>query len=122
MLRPNIDERGASARRTMGVIALALGSGVALWIIRSDLPAWSAIILLPVFIGSGLGLFQAKYRTCVKFAAQGVCDLGSGVQKVTDPQDIEAMRRQARLVWRDAVIFGAAVTLAVWLVGAAVRP
>jgi|GEM_PF-2461332 len=117
MLRPNIDDRGASARRTMGVISLVLGGAVALWIVQSDLPPWWAVILFPVFVGSGLGFFQARYRTCVKFAAEGVCDLGSGVQKVTDPQYAEAIRRQAKQVWRAALGFGAGITLAVWLIG-----
>jgi len=112
MLRPNIDARGVSARRTMGAAALLLGAALAGWLLQSRATPWAMLLLLPVFTAAGLGFFQARRRTCVHYAARGVCDLGSGVQPVTDPEALEAMRRQAKRVWRDALVFAALVTLA----------
>ncbi len=61
MLRPNIDARGASARRTMGAAALLLGAALAGWLLQSSATPWAMLLLLPVFAANrAIGFFQAR--------------------------------------------------------------
>lgn len=111
MIRPNIDVRGVRMRLAAGLISLALGVALAAWMMRATVSVWWILVLLVLFLGAGLGIFQARFRTCTAFAARGVCDLGRGIEKVQDPDALRAMKDQARRVWRSSWLFAFGMTL-----------
>lgn len=115
MIRPNIEARGVRTRQVAGWSSLALGLAGAAWVVAAGLSPWWTLVLLPIFLSAGLGLFQARYRTCVAFVARGVCDIGHGIEKVKDAESLRAMRAQARRVWLLASLFSLVMTLLIML-------
>lgn len=111
MILPNIEAQGARSRRVVGWSSFVLGIAVAAWLVLGTAPTWWILVLLPIFLSAGLGIFQARHLTCVAFAARGVCDLGKGIEKVGDEETLRTMKRQARRVWRSAWIFAVGMTL-----------
>lgn len=111
MIRPNIDARGVRMRLASGLGSLSLGIAVATLLMRSTASAWWQLAVIPLFLGAGLGLFQARYRTCVAFAARGVCDLGNGIEKIQDRETLAATKAQSRRVWLAAWLFAVGLAL-----------
>jgi hypothetical protein len=61
-LAPNIDDRGVSQRRRLGVAALGTGAAATL-ILALVGTAWSALTTFPVFWVGALALLQAREKT-----------------------------------------------------------
>ena len=85
-------------RHRLGVVGLALGVGVVVAARTLDLGPWATFAsAFPFFVGF-LGIFQARARTCVALAAQGVRNMDAGAEAVADAGQLEASRAEARRV------------------------
>lgn len=101
---PNIGPRGCERRRSMSWLWLGIAAliiAVLAW--RDAPPLWYALTALP-FLMAMLGVFQAREQTCVFLAGVGQRDLDGGAERVTDPEVLAVMRRQAAVVWVRATL------------------
>ncbi len=59
----NIGPRERRKRRLLGIVALAIGVGIAFTLVVLEAPRWSrAIVFFPVWM-AGLGLLQSREKT-----------------------------------------------------------
>jgi hypothetical protein len=101
---PNIGPRGCQRRKGMSWVWLAIAAiliAVLAW--RDASPLWYALTAIP-FMMAMLGVFQAREQTCVFLAGVGHRDLDGGAERVTDPEVLAVMRRQAAIVWLRATL------------------
>jgi hypothetical protein len=100
----------------MGVVALALGVVVvgAAWSLDLGLPTRLASAFL--FFMGFLGIFQARARTCVALAAQGVRNMDAGAEAIQDRAELDASRAEARRVLVRSAIATLVVTAVAVLV------
>ena len=107
----NIGPREQRKRRFLGLVALTVGVGAAFLMVIMQAPRWSrAIVFFPIWI-AGLGLIQAREKTCIALAASGKCNMDSGDEELEDQALVEQLREKARRINRRALITAAAVTL-----------
>ena len=107
----NIGPREVRKRRLMGIISLAAGGGLAFLSVVLETPRWSRLIVFfPIWI-AGLGLFQAREKTCIALAARGVCNMDTGEENISDEQTVSQLRSKARAINRRAIITAAIVTM-----------
>jgi hypothetical protein len=107
----NIGPRERSKRRVLGVVALTVGVGAAFVLVVVGAPRWwRLVVFLPVWV-AGLGLLQAREKTCIALAARGRCNMDAGEEEVGDAETIEQLRRKARRINRRALVTAAAATL-----------
>lgn len=107
----NIGPRERRKRRLMGYVSLAVTVGVAFILLTLGAPRWSrAIIFLPAWL-AGLGLLQARERTCIALAARGLINMDEGEVKIDDPRLAASLSATARRVHRRALMTAIAVTL-----------
>ncbi|HEY8187608.1 MAG TPA: hypothetical protein VIF64_16165 [Pyrinomonadaceae bacterium] len=107
----NIGPREQSKRRVLGLVALTIGVGVAFVLIIYDAPRWMRLIIFfPIWL-AGLGLMQARERTCIALAARGTCNLDAGETKLFDDDLIKQLRHKARVINRRSLITAAVITL-----------
>lgn len=100
-------------RRLLGIVALTIGVGIAFVLVVYDAPRWSRLVVfLPLWL-AGLGLLQAKEKTCIALAARGVCNMDSGEVSLNDETLIERLRDKARKINRRSIITAALITLVV---------
>ena len=59
----NIGPSGVRRRRRLALLALGVGIAGAFALRLGGSPTWSGVVLLPVYWGAGLGLFQAREKT-----------------------------------------------------------
>ncbi|HEX8423263.1 MAG TPA: hypothetical protein VF634_07625, partial [Pyrinomonadaceae bacterium] len=69
-----------------------------------------AVVFFPVWL-AGLGLLQARERTCIALAARGTCNLDAGEKQIEDEDLIEQLRRKSRLINRRALVTAIAITV-----------
>jgi hypothetical protein len=67
-------------------------------------------VFFPIWL-AGLGLFQAREKTCIALAARGVCNMDSGETEIIDKRTRKALREKARQINRRALMTAAIVTL-----------
>lgn len=107
----NIGVREQRKRRLLGVVALTVGVGVAFLLVVLDAPRWSrAVVFFPIWL-AGLGLLQAREKTCIALAARGVCNLDAGEQPLEDENLVEQLREKSRRINRRAVTTAAVITI-----------
>jgi hypothetical protein len=107
----NIGPREVRKRRLMGIIALAAGVGLAFLSVVMETPRWSRLIVFfPIWI-AGLGLFQAREKTCIALAARGTCNMDAGEENIGDEQLVSQLRSKARAINRRAIITAVVVTM-----------
>jgi hypothetical protein len=94
----------------MGVIWLAVGSGVAGMLALVGLPRWLRLGLFGPFALGAFGVVQAYEQTCVALAARGVRDLDSGQEQVADLAATRQINRQARKVFAESILCAALLT------------
>ena len=88
----------------MSWLWLALAAAMIAVLAWRDAPAlWYGLTAVP-FLFASLGVFQAREQTCVFLAGVGQRDLDSGAERVTDPEVLAVMRRQAMVVWVRALL------------------
>jgi hypothetical protein len=107
----NIGPREQRKRRLLGLVALTVGVATAFVLVVYDAPRISrAVIFFPIWI-AGLGLMQARDKTCIALAARGTCNMDAGEESMSDAQLIERLRDKARRINRRATITALAATL-----------
>lgn len=107
----NIGPLEQRKRRLLGVVALTVGVGVAFVQVIYNAPRWSRLIIFfPIWI-AGLGLLQAREKTCIALAARGMCNMDTGETSMVDGPLIEELRQKARRINRRSLITAAVITL-----------
>jgi len=111
----NIGPRERAKRRVMGIVALVCGVGLAFLMVVLEAPRWSrALVFFPVWL-AGLGMFQARERTCIALAARGRCNFDAGEEAVADAALAARLREKAKGITRRAVVVAAIITTVVLL-------
>ena len=106
----NIGPREQRKRRLLGIVALTVGVAAAFVLVVYGAPRVSrAVIFFPIWI-AGLGLMQAREKTCVALAARGTRDMDAGEESISDAELIGQLRDKARRINRRAVITALAIT------------
>jgi hypothetical protein len=108
---PNIGPKERQKRLIGGVLGFASGAALFIAIQAFNLPLWTNILTLPLFIFAGIGFFQWKDKTCIKLVREGVMNLDDGDKPVTDAEIKAALQRQAKQVQTKALIAGVSATL-----------
>jgi hypothetical protein len=107
----NIGPREVRKRRLMGIVALAAGGGLAFLSVALQTPRLlRLIVFFPIWI-AGLGLFQAREKTCIALAARGTCNMDAGEEKLDDERLVNQLHSKARAINRRAIITAVVVTL-----------
>lgn len=107
----NIGAREQRTRRLLGIVALTVGVAAAFVLVVYDAPRWSrAIVFFPIWI-AGLGLMQAREKTCIALAARGKRNLGHGEESIEDQHVCTQLRDKARRIHLRALITAAIITL-----------
>ncbi|MDQ1591169.1 MAG: hypothetical protein QOG71_1796 [Pyrinomonadaceae bacterium] len=107
----NIGPREQRKRRLLGIVALTVGVAAAFLLVVYDAPrVLRAVVFFPVWM-AGLGLLQARERTCIALAARGVCNLDAGEERLEDEQLVAHLRGMARSINRRALTTAVAITL-----------
>jgi hypothetical protein len=60
---------------------------------------------------AGLGLLQAREKTCLALAARGTCNMDQGERAVVNARERVGLRRQARSIHRRALTLAVFLTL-----------
>lgn len=111
----NIGPRERAKRRVMGIVALVCGVGLAFLMVVLEAPRWSrALVFFPVWL-AGLGMFQARERTCIALAARGRCNFDAGEEAVADAALAARLREKAKGINRRAMVVAAVITTVVLL-------
>jgi hypothetical protein len=107
----NIGPREQRKRRLLGIVSLTVGVGAAFVLVVYGAPRWSRLVVFfPVWM-AGLGLLQARDKTCIALAARGTCNMDSGEVSLKDEDSIEQLRAIARRINRRAFYTAAFITL-----------
>ena len=111
----NIGPREQTKRRLLGIVALVCGVGLAFLMVVLEAPRWSrALVFIPVWL-AGLGMFQARERTCVALAARGTCNFDAGEEAIADAALAARLREKAKRINRRSVVVAALITTVVLL-------
>jgi hypothetical protein len=114
--RGNIGVSGQRQRRRAGVVMLALALLLVIVLEMTPASRWWYLAVFPFLWVSALGFLQAQQRTCVAFAARGVCELDDGQRSTLDPDTAGILRKRGHVImWRSAAVAGAATVAAVLL-------
>ena len=107
----NIGPREQRKRRLLGIVSLTVGVAVAFVLVVYGAPRWwRLVVFFPVWL-AGLGLLQARARTCIALAARGTCNMDAGEERVTDESLVAQLRVKARQINRRALITAVVITL-----------
>ncbi|HEY0404516.1 MAG TPA: hypothetical protein VGC89_02240 [Pyrinomonadaceae bacterium] len=107
----NIGPREQRKRRLMGIVALTVGVAAAFVLVVYGAPRLlRLVIFLPLWI-AGLGLLQAREKTCIALAARATCNMDTGEQNLDDEHQIAQLRAIARRINRRALITAIVITL-----------
>jgi hypothetical protein len=107
----NIGPRERRKRRLLGIVALTVSVALAFVLIVYDAPRWSRLVIFfPIWM-AGLGLMQAREKTCIALAARGTCNMDAGEEELKDERLIEQLRDKARRIHRRALINAVVITV-----------
>jgi hypothetical protein len=107
----NIGPRERHKRRLLGIVALTVGVSIAFVLVVYGAPRWSRLVVFFPMWMAGLGLLQARDKTCIALAARGMCNMDSGEASLEDETLIEQLRAKARSINRRAIYTAVAVTV-----------
>lgn len=110
-LIPNIGPLEIRKRKAIGYAVLAIAVGALGLMVLGGAPVITRLILAPFWWLGTLGLLQARMKTCVALAGQGVCNLDDGPEPIRDPEILAAVQRQARNVHRWSLAAAVALTV-----------
>lgn len=106
----NLGPREQRKRRLMGIVALTVGVALAFALVVTGAPRLARVVVFfPIWM-AGLGLFQARERTCIALAARGVCNMDDGEVRIEDETAAAELRAKARQINRRALITAAIIT------------
>jgi hypothetical protein len=107
----NIGPREQLKRRLMGIVALVVGVGAAFLLVVYSAPRWSRLIVFfPIWM-AGLGLMQAREKTCIALAARGTRNMDEGEESIEDEEMVQELRSKSRRINRLALITALAITV-----------
>jgi hypothetical protein len=111
----NIGPRQRQRRLVGGFFFLAIAICVAVCVILFNAPRpWRLLVFLPTW-AAAIGFFQVRAKTCVALAARGLKNMDAGDEEITDPRELDLIRRQSRGVHirsiLTAVVVAALLTL-----------
>jgi hypothetical protein len=107
----NIGPRERRKRRTMGYVSLAVAVGAAFVLVVFAAPRWwRVVVFFPAWL-AGLGLLQARERTCIALAARGMQNLDAGEESIADAATQNHLLKTARRIHRRALVTAVAITL-----------
>lgn len=106
----NLGPKQKKLRLFFGTLMFLLASGIAVGMVWLEVPSFFRGIVFPPFFAAMLGFFQAKERTCVLYAAQGVQNLDQGPEKIQNPELADRLRRQGQKILVRAVFIALALT------------
>ena len=107
----NIGPREQRKRRLLGIVSLTVGVGAAFVLVVWGAPRWSRLVVFFPMWMAGLGLLQARDKTCIALAARGTCNMDSGEVRLEDKALIEQLRATARRINRRALYTAVLITL-----------
>ena len=108
----NIGRRQRRLRLAFGLAMLAVALAGGAWAVAAKAPpALRAALAVPFFL-AGLGIFQARAKTCVALAAKGARNLDAGEEPVADAGEAHRLRRQALAVLLQSLALAAVLTAA----------
>lgn len=110
MAAVNMGPAEKRVRMIMGTASLIVGVVAAAILVYAGVSRWWRLLLVIPFYNAALGLFQASSGTCVMMAGQGFKKVGARLERVTDPEEDRALRRQARNIFILSALLAAAVT------------
>ncbi len=110
MAAVNMGAAEKRVRMIMGTVSLVVGVVAAAILVYTGVSRWWRLLLILPFYNAALGLFQASSGTCVMMAGQGFKKLGARLEKVTDPEEDRALRKQARNIFILSGLIASAVT------------
>jgi hypothetical protein len=107
----NIGPREQRKRRLLGIVALTVGVATSFMLVVYGAPRMSRVVIFfPIWM-AGLGLLQAREKTCIALAARGTCNMDDGEESLSDANLIEQLRVKARALNRRAIITALAATI-----------
>jgi hypothetical protein len=109
----NIGPRERRKRRLLGIVSLTVAVGVAFVLVSFGAPRWSRVVVFFPLWMAGLGLLQAREKTCIALAARGVCNMDAGEEAVGDAALAAKLRDKAAAVHRRALLVAVAITVVV---------
>ena len=109
----NIGPRERRKRRLLGIVSLTVAVGVAFLLVSFGAPRWSRLVVFFPLWMAGLGLLQAREKTCIALAARGVCNMDAGEETINDGALAAQLRDKASAVHRRALLVAAAITVVV---------
>ena len=111
----NIGPRERRKRRLLGIVSLTVAVGVAFVLVAFGAPRWSRLVVFFPLWMAGLGLLQAREKTCIALAARGVCNMDAGEETVQDEVLAAKLREKAASVHKRSLLVAAAITVVVLL-------
>lgn len=109
----NIGPRERRKRRLLGIVSLTVAVAVAFLLVSFGAPRWSRLVVFFPLWMAGLGLLQAREKTCIALAARGVCNMDAGEETINDEALAARLRAKASAVHRRALLVAAAITVVV---------
>ncbi|HVF50954.1 MAG TPA: hypothetical protein VNA19_12750 [Pyrinomonadaceae bacterium] len=107
----NIGPREQRKRRLLGIVALTVGVAAAFVLVIYQAPRWSRLVIFfPVWL-AGLGLLQARERTCIAHAARGTRNMDACEETIEEDSLNARLRAKARLINRRALVTALAITI-----------
>jgi hypothetical protein len=111
----NIGPRERRKRRLLGIVSLTVAVAVAFVLVSFGAPRWSRLVVFFPLWMAGLGLLQAREKTCIALAARAVCNMDAGEEAITDGSLAARLREKAAAVHKRSLMVAAAITVVVLL-------
>ncbi len=106
----NIGRSGQRQRLFVGIASLFVALVLLVVLQQSGAGRIWRLGAFPMFWMAGIGIFQARARTCVAFAARGMCELDDGRQVKAEDALAARFRARARGIMVQATIAAGVAT------------
>ena len=106
----NIGPAEQRKRRIVGLAGIVMASAFLIWLARSHAVRWWRVGTFPMLWMGTLGFLQAHAKTCVLFAARGVCVDARG-RSMLNATDRLILAARGRTIVRRATIIAVIATL-----------
>ena len=116
----NIGPRERRKRRLLGIVSLTVAVAVAFVLVAFGAPRWSRLVVFFPLWMAGLGLLQAREKTCIALAARGACNMDAGEETIQDKALATKLREKAAAIHKRSLLVAAAITVVVLLFPASI--
>lgn len=114
----NIGSAERRVRYVVGAAGFLVAAGLAVAVPVLSLPRWALLGTGPPLFGGFVGYYQGRAGFCVRYAMEGVYNVGDRVgerARIEDPDAVSRDRRAARRLLGRSALSAGAVTLAIYL-------